>query len=118
MRFCLFDRNEKGHNPLYMKSVAEALLPDSEVVLAAPDRALERIDLAEVQTRALGGARPQPATRRGTFERDGQVLHKSEVAAEELELVDTVCREVQPDHLVMMHADPVLRWLVGRKKKF
>jgi hypothetical protein len=115
MRFCLFDWNEAGHNPLYMKSFAEALLPDSEIVLAAPDRALERIDLAGAETRPLGGQRPQPTAQKGTFERDGELLDKAEVAAEELALVETVCAETNPDQLVMMHADPVLRWLAARR---
>jgi hypothetical protein len=115
MRVCLFDWNEAGHNPLYMKSFAKALLPDAEVVIAAPDRALELIELSEVKTRPLGGQRPQPTGAKGMFERDGELLDKVAVAEEELALVDTVCAEVEPDQLVMMHADPVLRWLAKRR---
>ncbi len=118
MRFCLFDWNEAGHNPLYMKSFAEALLPNSEVVLAAPDKALERIPLDGVETRPLGGQRPQPTETPGTFERDGELLDKSAVAEEELALIDEVCAEANPDQLVIMHADPVLRWLATRRRRF
>jgi hypothetical protein len=118
MRFCLFDWNEAGHNPLYMKSFAEALLPDAEVVLAAPDRALDRIEPADVEIRPLGGQRPQPTDAKGMFERDGKLLDKAAVANEEIALVERVCAEVRPDQLVMMHADPVLRWLATRRRSF
>jgi hypothetical protein len=114
MRICLFDWNEGGHNPLYLKSFAAALLPGAEVVLAAPDAALARVDLDGVRRRPLGGQRPQPTPVKNQFKHaDGRLLDKSEAAAEELELIAGVCDEVQPDHLVLMHADPVLRWLVG-----
>ncbi len=111
MKFLLFDWNESGHNPLYMKSFAEALLPDAEVMLAAPDRALERIDLAPVKRRPLGGQRPQPTAQKGVFEREGKLLDKAKVAAEEIALVEQIASEFEPDEVVFMHADPVLRWL-------
>ncbi len=114
MRICLFDWNAIGHNPLILKSFAEALLPDAEVILAAPDLALERVALDAVETRPLGDPRPQPSDRKGKFTRDGELLDKAVVADEELDLIDSLCREVQPDHLVLMHADPLLRRLIRR----
>jgi glycosyltransferase involved in cell wall biosynthesis len=114
MRICLFDWNAIGHNPLILKSFAEALTPDAEVTLAAPDLALERVGLAGVETRPLGDPRPQPSSAKGKFSRDGQLLDKAEVAREELELIDSVCADARPDHLVIMHGDPLLRWLVRR----
>ncbi len=114
MKICLFDWNAIGHNPMILKAFAEALLPDAEVVLAAPDLALERVALDSVETWPVGDPRPQPTATRGKFERDGQLLDKAEVADEELDLIDRICRDVQPDHLVLMHADPLLRRLMRR----
>jgi hypothetical protein len=114
MRICLFDWNAIGHNPLILKSFAEALLPDAEVILAAPDLALERVALDGVETYSLGEPRPQPSSVKGKFVRDGELLDKAEVADQELEMIERICRETRADELVIMHGDPLLRRLVRR----
>ncbi len=112
MRVCIFDWNGGGHNPGLMLRFAEALAPDAEVVLAAPDRELEQAGESGFQHHALGDARPRPA-RPGRYLRDGEELHKREIAREELEMVERACHETAADRLILTYADPVLRWLAG-----
>ncbi|MDX6609355.1 MAG: hypothetical protein QOF85_1280 [Solirubrobacterales bacterium] len=114
MRVCIFDWNGGGHNPGLMLRFAEALTPEAEVVLAAPDRELEQVDARGFECHPLGDARPRPA-RPGRYLRNGEELHKREMAGEELEMTERACRETEADHLVLTYADPVLRWLAGWK---
>lgn len=112
MRVCIFDWNGGGHNPGLMLRFAEALAPDVEIVLAAPDRELEQVGEGGFERYGLGDPRPRPA-RPGRYLRDGKELHKREMAREELEMIKRACRESKADHLVLTYADPVLRWLAG-----
>ena len=112
MRVCIFDWNGGGHNPGLMLRFAEALAPDVEVVLAAPNRELEQAGTTGFEHYPLGEPRPRPA-RPGRYLRDGKELHKREIAGEELEMIERACRETAADHLVLTYADPILRWLAG-----
>ncbi len=114
MRVCIFDWNGGGHNPGLMLRFAEALTPDAEVVLAAPDRELEQVGERAFERYGLGDPRPRPA-RPGRYLRDGEELHKREMAREELEMIERACSETGADHFVLTYADPVLRWLAGWK---
>ncbi|HEU4735703.1 MAG TPA: glycosyltransferase [Solirubrobacterales bacterium] len=114
MRVCIFDWNGGGHNPGLMLRFAEALTPDAEVVLAAPDRELEQVGERAFERYGLGDPRPRPA-RPGRYLRNGEELHKREMAREELEMIERACRETGADRLVLTYADPVLRWLAGWK---
>jgi Glycosyl transferases group 1 len=114
MRVCIFDWNGGGHNPGLMLRFAEALAPDAEVVLAAPDLELEQVGERGFKRYPLGDPRPRPA-RPGRYLRDGEELHKREMAGEELEMIERACRETAADRLVLTYADPVLRWLAGWK---
>jgi glycosyltransferase involved in cell wall biosynthesis len=107
MRICLFDWNEGGHHAEVAKAFAAALQPGAEVVLAAADPTLESVGDTPAETFSLGAARPRPES--GDAERS-----KSELAERELDLVEDVVRQVEPDHLVLLWADPVLRWLLRR----
>jgi glycosyl transferase family 1 len=115
MRVCIFDWNGGGHNPGLMLRFAEALTAETEVVLAAPDRELEQAGERSFEHYRLGDPRPRPS-RPGRYLRNGEELHKREMAREELEMMERACRETAADHLVLTYADPVLRWLVGWKR--
>lgn len=112
MRVCIFDWNGGGHNPGLMLRFAEALSPEADVVLAAPDRELDEVGDRDLDRHPLGEPRPRPA-RPGRYLRDGEVVHKREMAREELEMVERACRDTRADRLILTYADPVLRWLAG-----
>lgn len=114
MRVCIFDWNGGGHNPGLMLRFAEALAPEAEVVLAAPEPELEQVGDQGFERYSLGDPRPRPA-RPGRYLRNGKELHKREMAREELEMVERACRETAAEHLVLTYADPVLRWLAAWK---
>lgn len=114
MRVCIFDWNGGGHNPGLMLRFAEALTPEAEIVLAAPDRELKQVGERGFEHYGLGDPRPRPA-RPGRYLRDGKELHKREMAREELEMIERACRDTEAEHLVLTYADPVLRWLAGWK---
>lgn len=109
MRICLFDWHHGGHDAAYMRAFARAASRWGEVVAAAPD-----VTLAEAGDRvracSLGAPRPRP----GSPAPDGGRHDKETLAEGELDLVERVVADVRPDHLVLLYADPVLRWLVRR----
>lgn len=106
MKVLLFDWNRGGHHAEFAKTFAAALHPGAEVVLAAPDQTLENVSDATVETISLGQGRPRAAA--------GDGGSKAELADAELDLIDESVRRVRPDHLVLLWADPVLRWLLKR----
>ncbi|HEX6754033.1 MAG TPA: glycosyltransferase [Solirubrobacterales bacterium] len=103
MRVCLFDWNAGGHHNFYARAFAEALAPRADVVVAGSDPLLSGIDASGVRLHSLGAQRPRPGPEPG---RD-----KASLAKRELELLRDAVAATEPDHLVVMFADPVLRWL-------
>jgi glycosyltransferase involved in cell wall biosynthesis len=103
MRICLFDWNAGGHHNFYARAFAEALAPCAEVVVAGSDPLLAGIDSSRVRFHSLGDPRPRPGPEPG--------LDKESLARRELELLHGAVAATEPDHLVVLFADPVLRWL-------
>jgi glycosyltransferase involved in cell wall biosynthesis len=107
MKVLLFDWNRGGHHAEFAKTFAGALRPGAEVVLAAPDQTLASAE-GEIETISLGKGKPRPSPERPMS------AQKSELAEAELDLIEATVRRVGPDHLVLLWADPVLRWLLKR----
>jgi hypothetical protein len=105
MKVCLFEWNSGGHHDFYAKAFAAALAPKAEVVVAAPDPLLEKLGGAAVERHSLGTPRPRPGSEPG--------LDKESLAKREIELLREAIEATQPDHAVVLFADPVLRWLAG-----
>lgn len=103
MRICLFEWNAGGHHDFYARAFAEALAPCAEVVVAGSDPLLAGIDVPGVELRSLGEQRPRPGPEPGH--------DKASLAKRELELLRDAVAATEPDHLVVLFADPVLRWL-------
>lgn len=109
MRICLFDWNAGGHHAEIAKAFVAALEPGAEVVLAAPDATLAAVGPVGARKFSLGEARPRlPAKRQGAGP------SKSELAERELDLLAETVREINPDHLILLWGEPVLRWLLRR----
>ncbi len=108
MKVLLFDWNHGGHHAEFAKTFADALRPGAEVVLAAPDQTLDSLGEGPHEAISLGDGRPRPVLA-GPDE-----TPKAELAEAELDLIEEQVRQVQPDHLVLLWADPVLRWLLKR----
>jgi len=104
-RICLFDWNVGGHHAENAKAFAAAIAPGAEVVMAAPERTLEAIGDPSLSTVPLGEGRPRPET---------SGADKAELAEAELDVIEEVVASVRPDQLVLLWADPVLRWLLAR----
>ena len=109
MRVCLFDWHHGGHHAAYLRGFARALRGSAEVVAAAPDVTLAEAALPRESVVSLGAPRPRPAS---GADREGP--GKAELANAELDVLAEVAAEVRPDQIVLLFADPVLRWLVGR----
>jgi glycosyl transferase family 1 len=108
MRICLFDWNAGGHHNFYARSCAEALAPAADLVLAASDPLLADLDQTAFETHSLGNPRPRPSAEDG--------LDKATLARRELELLRGAIEATEPDHVVVLFADPVLRWLTGEPR--
>jgi glycosyltransferase involved in cell wall biosynthesis len=108
MKILLFDWNRGGHHAEFAKTFAAALRPGAKVYVAAPDQTLDSLDRAPVETVSLGNGRPRPSEAA-----DGS-SPKSDLANAELDLIEELVGELNPDHLVLLWADPVLRWLLRR----
>jgi hypothetical protein len=108
VKICLFDWNAGGHHNFYARAFAEALAPRAEVVVAASDPLLANLDLPEVKTHSLGSPRPRP--------RAGDGLDKATLAKREIELLNGAIAATEPDQVVVLFADPVLRWLAGAQR--
>jgi glycosyltransferase involved in cell wall biosynthesis len=113
MRICLFDWNEGGHHAEVAKAFARALHPGADVVFAAPEATLRSAGEIPAAAIALPTAKPRPGIRHGRFSPQVSPT-KSELAEQELDLVGEVVADIEPDHLVLLWADPVLRWLLRR----
>lgn len=107
VRICLFDWNHGGHHAEFAKAFATALRPGAEVVLAAPQITLDSVGDLPATMRSLGEGRPRPQA-------GGNGTSKAELANAELDLIESLVTEIEPDHLVLLWADPVLRWLLKR----
>jgi hypothetical protein len=105
MKICLFEWNSGGHHNFYARAFAEALAPVADVVVAGSDPLLEAMADVPVATHSLGAKRPRPAAEPG---RD-----KTSLAKRELELLRGAIEATEPDHTVVLFADPVVRWLAA-----
>jgi glycosyltransferase involved in cell wall biosynthesis len=105
MKICLFEWNAGGHHNFYAKAFAEALDPVADVIVAGSNPLLEAMADLPVETHSLGKPRPRPGPEDG--------LDKATLAERELELLREVITATDPDHAVVLFADPVLRWLAG-----
>lgn len=102
MRILLFDWTVGGHHGVYLQRFAEALGEWADVVVAAADELATELD--DVDVVALGPGRPSTGDRRSD-----RVLAQREVT-----LLERAAREIRPDHLIHLYADPVLMELVRR----
>jgi glycosyltransferase involved in cell wall biosynthesis len=105
VKICLFEWNAGGHHNFYAQAFADALTPVANVTVAGSDPLLESIDRSQINVHSLGGPRPRPGPEPG---RD-----KASLAERELELLRNAIAAVKPDHVVVLFADPVLRWLAA-----
>jgi hypothetical protein len=105
MKICLFEWNAGGHHNFYARAFAEALAPVADVVVAGSNPLLDAMADTSVETHSLGPSRPRPAPEPG---RDKQSLAKRELA-----LLREAIAATEPDHAVVLFADPVLRWLAA-----
>ena len=110
MRFTLFDWTSGGHHSLYLRQFAEALLPDAEVVAAAPDAMLDETSDLSVEQYSLGDPRPVIDKSRSLM-----AQHR-ELAEHELDLLQQAAERTRPDHLIHLYGDPILRRLVRRPR--
>jgi glycosyltransferase involved in cell wall biosynthesis len=104
MKICLFDWNAGGHHNFYARSFAEALRGSAEVIVAGSDPLLASLDDG-IPRYSLGEARPRPGVEAG--------LDKAALAERELRLLREAAEATGVDHLVVLFADPVLRWLAS-----
>lgn len=114
MKICLFDWNEGGHHAEVAKAFARALDPGAEVVLAAPAATLQSAGVVPAKAVPLATARPRPQKIDAGDQPPSPDPTKAALAEEELDLIDEVVTSEKPDHLVLLWADPVLRWLLRR----
>lgn len=105
MKICLFEWNAGGHHDFYARAFANALSPRADVVVAGSDPLLENIDHSSVEVHSLGEPRPRPSPEPG--------LDKASLAEREIALLRESVAITKPDHVVVLFADPVLRWLAG-----
>ena len=108
MKVCLFEWNAGGHHNLYARAFAQALAPVAEVVVAASDPLLDGFGdrwTDEIAHHSLGDPRPRPGLEEN--------LDKASLAKREIDLLQGAIAATQPDHTVVLFADPVLRWLVS-----
>jgi glycosyltransferase involved in cell wall biosynthesis len=108
MRFLLFDWTIEGHHARYLRCFAEMLGTMGEVVVGAPHAIASAVEDLPVRVAMLPSSRPpvdlhlpvDPQHRR--------------LATAELDLLENVVNDVQPDHLIHLSADPIIRQLVKR----
>lgn len=105
MKICLFDWNVDGHHAEVAKAFARALDPGAEVVLAAAEATIASAGEIPAEAISLGAGRPRPGEPHPS---------KHELAEAELDLIEETVERVEPDHLILLWADPVLRWLLKR----
>ena len=105
MKICLFDWNAGGHHNFYVQAFAAALAPGADIVVAAPDPVIQELDRSAMDVYSLGDARPRPG--------DGPGLDKATLARREIELLEDAVAHTAPDHVIVLFADPILRWLAG-----
>lgn len=105
MKICLFDWNAGGHHNFYASAFAEALAPRAEVVVAGSEPLLENIEASTVDRHSLGTPRPRPADDRG--------LDKASLGRREIALLEAAVSATEPDHVIVLFADPILRWLAA-----
>jgi hypothetical protein len=103
MKICLFDWNAGGHHNFHARAFAEALAPSEEVVIAGSDPLLDSIEDVTVAKRSLGPPRPRPGA-----DKD---LDKAALAKREIDLLREAVAAHEPDHAIVLFADPMLRWL-------
>ncbi|MGZ4316386.1 MAG: glycosyltransferase [Gaiellaceae bacterium] len=108
MRVVLFDWTSGGHHPLYVRRFVEALRPRAEVIVAAPDPVLQQLADLATESVSLGASRPLVDQRLplGPQHRD--------LAERELDLLWDAAGQAEPDHVIHLYADPVIRRLVHR----
>ena len=108
MKIVLFDWTAGGHHARYARKFAEALGRIGKVVLAIPDEMVDSVKDLPVEVFPLGKARPNLDMTRSLARQN------RELAYVELDLFEKVARQIQPDHLIHLYADPVIRRLVKR----
>lgn len=105
MKVCLFEWNAGGHHNFYVQAFADALAQHAEVVVAASDPVIDELNTTGFAVHSLGEPRPRPAAEPG--------LDKASLARREIDLLHDAVAQTQPDHVVVLFADPILRWLAG-----
>ncbi len=105
MKICLFDWNAGGHHNFYAQAFADALAQQADVVVAVSDPVIDELNATGFAVHSLGEPRPRPGAEPG--------LDKASLARRELELLREAVAQTQPDHVVVLFADPILRWLAG-----
>jgi glycosyltransferase involved in cell wall biosynthesis len=110
MRIMLFDWVSGGHHPVYLRRFAEALQSEAELIAAAPDELIQRIDDLPIATIGLGSPRP----RISRSHRFG--LEAERILREEIALFEYAAQKSRPEHIVHLYADAVLPRLVRRRR--
>ena len=108
MKFLLFDWTIEGHHGRYLRCFAEALRGMGEVVVAAPAEIAREVSDLGARILVLPDQRTPVDPARPIAPQNRQQ------ALRELDLVEAKIREVQPDHLIHLSADPIIRRLVER----
>lgn len=108
MRFLLFDWTIEGHHARYLRCFAEMLSTMGEVVVGAPQAIASAVEDLPVRVAMLPSSRPPV-----DFRLPLGPQHRR-LATAELELLENVVNDVQPDHLIHLSADPIIRQLVKR----
>jgi hypothetical protein len=104
----LFEWMTGGHFGLYVERFAQALSPVADVTVVAPEPVCVRASHLPVAFLPLESERPpvdEPPVRRANLRHAAQA---------EIELLERTMARLRPSHLVHLHSDRIMRWLVGR----
>lgn len=108
MQIALFDWNMGGHHARYIRQFSQVLSGIAKVVVALPDEISSAVENLPVEVFSLGSARPDLDLTQPLGPQ-----HK-QLANIELDLFERFAKQVRPDHLVHLCADPIIRRLVER----
>lgn len=109
MRIVLFDWTTGGHHALYLERFAKVLSRRWDITVAIPDETADALQHLPVKVYRLG--RPRPST---DFTKPLAPQNRT-YALTELDLFERVAKDLNPDHLVHLYADPIIRQLVKRR---
>lgn len=98
MRLLLFDWHADGHHSVYVQRTADALTPLVDVVVAAPDETIVRLDTDRFECVALGKSRPVTRHR----------LEDDKIGPEERALFERAIDDAGVDAALHLYSDPII----------